>query len=281
MNKKDFIFFSYDNDEIKEKFIKEINTLYNLTIDKNHNRFYYILYDIKSKIKNLTTFQNDKIYLVSKNLTTITIINDLNIIKDKIKENYLKIKDNANDKSNNSTDSIINIVDNAGEIDKKELKDNNIIISLNNEMADIVEEKDNISINGNNPNKDNEKENSKIIINNSDKNKTDIILDNNQVIKINIDNLENIKVKKDIKKGNKIINRNRDNIASNKFEYRGKKEEKEVNEESNKIKYILLTLLIFFVVMYYVFKKILCVGFIKVYDSQIIEFNQSNKIEIV
>lgn len=293
MIKKDFLFFSYNNDEIKQKFIKEINTLYNITTDINYNRYYYILYDIKSKIKFFTSFQNDKIYLVSKNLSNIKIINDLNIIKDKINENYLKIKDNTNDQSNIVTDGILDLVDNTNEIDKKELKDNITIISLNNEMADIVEEKDNISINQNDLNKNNEKENSKIINNDLDKIKTDINLENNQLTKINIDNIEeknNSKKefqlkrdKKDIKKRNKNINKNNANMVNNKKLYNeGKKEEKEVDEESNKIKYILLTLLIFFIVIYYVFKKILCVGFIKVYDSQIIEFNQSsNKIEIV
>ena len=291
MNKKDFLIFSYNNDEIKQKLIKEINTLYNITNDINHNRHYYILYDIKNKIEYFTSFQNDKIYLVSKNLSNITIINDLNIIKDKISEDYFKIKDNTNDKINIVIDSILDIVDNTDEINKKELKDNITIISLNNEMADIVEEKDNISINGNDSNKNNEKENSKIIANEQGKNKTDINLENNQIIKINIDNIgsknnskKEIQLKrdkKDIKKRNKNINRNEANMANNKFYNEGKKEEKEVDEESNKIKYILLTLLIFFIVMYYVFKKILCVGFIKVYDSQIIEFNQSNKLEIV
>ena len=291
MNKKDFLIFSYNNDKKKKKLIKEINTLYNITNDINHNRHYYILYDIKNKIEYFTSFQNDKIYLVSKNLSNITIINDLNIIKDKISEDYLKIKDNTNDKINIVIDSILDIVDNTDEINKKELKDNITIISLNNEMADIVEEKDNISINGNDSNKNNEKENSKIIANEQGKNKTDINLENNQIIKINIDNIgsknnskNEIQLKrdkKDIKKRNKNINRNEANMANNKFYNEGKKEEKEVDEESNKIKYILLTLLIFFIVMYYVFKKILCVGFIKVYDSQIIEFNQSNKLEIV
>ena len=293
MNKKEFLFFSYNNDEIKQKFIKEINTLYNITTDINHNRYYYILYDIKSKIKYFTSFQNDKIYLVSKNLSNITIINDLNIIKDKINENYFKIKDNTNYQSNIVTDGILDLVDNTNEIDKKELKDNITIISLNNEMADIVEEKDNIRINENDLNKNNEKENSKIINNDLDKIKTDINLVNNQLTKINIDNIEDKnnskkefqlkRDKKDIKKRNKNINKNAANMVNNKkFYNEDKKEEKEVDEESNKIKYIFLTLLIFFIVMYYVFKKILCVGFIKVYDSQIIEFNQSsNKIEIV
>ena len=293
MNKKEFLFFSYNNDEIKQKFIKEINTLYNIITDINYNRYYYILYDIKSKIKYFTSFQNDKIYLVSKNLSNITIINDLNIIKDKINENYFKIKDNTNYQSNIVTDGILDLVDNTNEIDKKELKDNITIISLNNEMADIVEEKDNIRINENDLNKNNEKENSKIINNDLDKIKTDINLENNQLTKINIDNIEDKnnskkefqlkRDKKDIKKRNKNINKNAANMVNNKkFYNEDKKEEKEVDEESNKIKYIFLTLLIFFIVMYYVFKKILCVGFIKVYDSQIIEFNQSsNKIEIV
>ena len=293
MNKKEFLFFSYNNDEIKQKFIKEINTLYNIITDINYNRYYYILYDIKSKIKYFTSFQNDKIYLVSKNLSNITIINDLNIIKDKINENYFKIKDNTNYQSNIVTDGILDLVDNTNEIDKKELKDNITIISLNNEMADIVEEKDNININENDLNKNNEKENSKIINNDLDKIKTDINLENNQLTKINIDNIEDKnnskkefqlkRDKKDIKKRNKNINKNAANMVNNKkFYNEDKKEEKEVDEESNKIKYIFLTLLIFFIVMYYVFKKILCVGFIKVYDSQIIEFNQSsNKIEIV
>ena len=293
MNKKEFLFFSYNNDEIKQKFIKEINTLYNIITDINYNRYYYILYDIKSKIKYFTSFQNDKIYLVSKNLSNITIINDLNIIKDKINENYFKIKDNTNYQSNIVTDGILDLVDNTNEIDKKELKDNITIISLNNEMADIVEEKDNIRINENDLNKNNEKENSKIINNDLDKIKTDINLVNNQLTKINIDNIEDKnnskkefqlkRDKKDIKKRNKNINKNAANMVNNKkFYNEDKKEEKEVDEESNKIKYIFLTLLIFFIVMYYVFKKILCVGFIKVYDSQIIEFNQSsNKIEIV
>ena len=88
-------------------------------------------------------------------------------------------------------------------------------------------------------------------------------------------------------KRNKILN-NYNNIKLNKDLEKEKEKEMENNnkqEENNDFKtkaiiYILAILFIAFII-YIIFAKYLCVGFIKVYDSQIVEFNQPNKIEII
>ena len=48
---------------------------------------------------------------------------EINIIKDKISEDYFIIKDNTNDKINIVTDSILDIVDNIDESIIKELRE--------------------------------------------------------------------------------------------------------------------------------------------------------------
>jgi thiol-disulfide isomerase/thioredoxin len=92
-------------------------------------------------------------------------------------------------------------------------------------------------------------------------------------------------------KRNKISNNN-NNIKLNKDQNKEKEKEKEKEMKNNNkhdenndfktkaIKYILAILIIAFII-YIIFAKYLCVGFIKVYDSQIVEFNQPNKIEII
>ena len=61
-----------------------------------------------------------------------------------------------------------------------------------------------------------------------------------------------------------------------------KKNDNIPEKNSNSIMKFLIVLLILSFVIYTVVTKYLCVGFIKVNDNQIIEFNnQSNKIEIV
>ena len=61
-----------------------------------------------------------------------------------------------------------------------------------------------------------------------------------------------------------------------------KKNDNIPEKNSNSIMKFLIILLILSFVIYTVVTKYLCVGFIKVNDNQIIEFNnQSNKIEIV
>ena len=94
-------------------------------------------------------------------------------------------------------------------------------------------------------------------------------------------------------KRNKILNHSENiklNKIQNKEKEKVKKKEKEM-EKNNKqdenddfktkaIIYI-LAILIMALIIYIIFAKYLCVGFIKVYDSQIVEFNQPNKIEII
>ena len=324
MENKEFIIFGYNNNETKQKFIKEINTLYSITKYKNESLYYYLLYNTESKIKNFKIIQNDKIYLASKDISNITSIDDLNQIKDKIKENNLKTEEITTTQTNiitndilkieivttkqssNSiiTDNIINILDTSNNNDKNELindiNSNNIKLNNDNDndMADVVEEKDNINIKNNDSDIDNININSNDIIN-SNKNKSNISFIESQIINIKNNIIEKnniskganqlIKIKKDKRKNNNFNKNNNSNRIKNKInnkeynkiEKKIKNEENEEDEESNKIKYILIALVVFFLIMYYIFKKILCVGFIKVYDSQIIEFNQPNKIEIV
>ena len=382
MRDKDFIFFVYNNENIKQKFINIINELNEITFYKNDSLYYYVLFNKETISNHFLELQNDNIYLISNNLLQITIIVDISMIKEKIKENNLKYKNNIpnnekkqfineeiikenNTKINNlsfitdniNNGQIINITNNNINIEKeKEEKLQGININIEKEEdvklqginINIEKEEDvklaknhtniekkeaeNLQNNNNDKNdlitiikdesnfKNKESVNNKININkNESSNITNIQnnIDNNTYINKSPDepdiidekglinpysnstNLElneskeiSSKIDDISKKNSEIIIYQKNNILNINIDKNPKKidlnstllakKENIEPEKSNRILYILLFLIIFIMIIYYMFTKYLCVGFIKVHDSQIIEFNQSNnKIEIV
>ena len=317
MKNKEFVFFVYDNDNIKKKHIDIIYDLYNITTNKYDNLFYYILLYKSHQIQKFLIYQNDKIYLVSNNLSKITLINDINILKNRILENNLKsnieiqniittdtidnndiIKDNninININHNINVNSVSHISDiiNQKDLTNKDSSSSNIEINndnikLNNEiyhndnfntniadLADVPEQKDNVNIIITKGIKENINSNSNI---NSDKDKTKSVTKEKDE-----KNEKNIIIKnnhKNEKKNN--TNNNTKNIIINKNDIKeNSNKKKEIPSKRNNVLYVLITILIFIGILYIIITKYLCVGFIKVYDSQIIEFNQPNKIEIV
>ena len=332
MKDKEFVFFVYNNENIKQKFINIINELNEITFYKNDSLYYYILFNKANINTNFLELQNDNIYLISNNLLQITIIVDINMIKEKIKENNLKYRNNMSKNISNierkqfttyniikenktkidnesfvednvNNKQTINTTNNNSNTEKKEIKkstnnnksnlekkesrnitinsnknessnlininsniDNNTNSMNNPDEPDIVEEKDLIYPYSNNTNSElnKSKENSSNIDDKSKQNSE--IYQKNDILNINID-----KNAKKIKLNNTLFTKDESNQKEN-IE----------PEKSNKILYILLSIIIFIMAIYYIFTKYLCVGFIKVYDSQIIEFNQSNnKLEIV
>ena len=289
MKNKPFLIFSYDSNDIKEKHIKIILDLYNITTNKNDSLYYYILLNKNIKDPKFKDIQKNEIYYTSSNLSEIIIIEDLEIIKEKILNNNFKNIDlneiEENEDGNNIMDKTINSTNekNINENTKK-MNSNNFTknistgidiinnltnnISNNLDMVDIVKEKE--------------------IINNNISNNYNIIKTN---FPINIDLFKNNSqyiIKKDNRR--RINNRQfpKNNIINNNNNFKNKERiqksiEEEITQEPNpnKIRNILIILVILAIIIYIIIKKFLCVGFIKVYDSQIIEFNQPNKIEII
>ena len=306
LKNKALVFFVYDNKDMKQKYIEIISDLYNMTINKKDNLFFYIILNKNINSPKFTVFQKNKIYLTSNDLENVMTIDDLNIIKNQILENNLKSNnelvtnltnienDNNNDdiiKNNNNLDtSSISLKSN--DIEQKDLINENNVLKINH----------NISNNSNIIKTDDKKED---IIKNSQKNTNlpDVVdlpeekdninninfVNDSKIIKENKNNYEKLNKTKN------FINILKTGIGNNHTKnkndkYRGiykknikdnKNNKKEKHKESFNIKYILLFIVIIIVVLYFIFTKYLCVGFIKVYDSQMIEFSQPNKIEIV
>ena len=242
MKNKDFIFFVYDNNETKEKFINDINMLNNITVNKNENLYYYILLNKKINLEKFSSFEKDKIYLVSNNLISNKEINDLDIIKNNILENNLQ---NKNEEIIDNIKKYPNIIDN---------NDNNYFIDshyINNNLDNISD-----------------------IINNKFKNISNENIENDNIIKINYDK---IKINKSNNQENEIkikdiSNEPGDNDA----------DENKITKKPINLKYTVIIISIIFLIIYIVMKKFLCVGFIKVYeDYKVVEMGQSNKLEII
>ena len=316
-NKK-FILFVYDNkngNDIKQKYINIIYDLYNLTNNKNDSLFIYILLNKSRYNRNFKNFEINKIYLCSNISENGAIIEDINIIKNEIlKNNHKEISTDilTNSKNIDLTDNIKKetLINNisllstiSNKIDFNNISFNNFI-KINNNSYII-----------NNTKFDKNNKNYKIINNIYNLNN---ISNNNIFNSIKINNIihQNKSEQKDVKIINEINIKNiiditRNNISSN-IDYILKNKSKqnfirktkiknnntfnqgynEINIEENnknendyfnkkKIIYILLIILIIFTIIYFIITKYLCVGFIKVYDTQVIEFSQPNKIEIV
>ena len=107
---------------------------------------------------------------------------------------------------------------------------------------------------------------------------------NNNQKYINMANINKIKKNKILNNYNNIkLNNDKNKVNQMKKEKEKEKEDiqNENNNFENKIIIYILAILIIALIIYIIFAKYLCVGFIKVYDSQIVEFNQPNKIEII
>ena len=107
---------------------------------------------------------------------------------------------------------------------------------------------------------------------------------NNNQKYINMANINKIKKNK-ISNNYNNIKLNNDKNKVNQMKKEKEKEKEDIQNENNnfenKIIIYILAILIIALIIYIIFAKYLCVGFIKVYDSQIVEFNQPNKIEII
>ena len=281
MKKKNFIFFVYENDDLKKKYIDNIYDLFNITINKSDSLYYYILLNKKSDPNKFEQFQNNKIHLVSNDLSDIEILNDLNDIKNRIIEynsknknlytmNKTNIDENniyISDKKNITENNISDTIEEQKANNSNNNNDMNITMFDNVNIADMVEEKD-IIIN-------NIKNNSNYTSNNKENfsNKSNSYNRSEEIFESNIvnnnTNINNIK----------IINLTKNNINEN-ISVNIKKKDLSENSKNNII-YSLIALILFLLIIYFICTQYLCVGFIKTYDSQIIEFNQPNKIEII
>ena len=227
-------------------------------------------------------------------------INDSNDIK-----NYNALNINNLNKINNTKNNseihnynlkrYLNNSLNVTKMEKNNSKQNNGIYNLIKINADNIKNKSSNNINqNNNTNQFEEKKINEINFNPERNKSKNSIKINNQVLQKHKNNQKNKNMYNINKiKRNKILNHSENiklNKVQNKEKEKLKKKEKEM-EKNNKqdenddfktkaIIYI-LAILIIALIIYIIFAKYLCVGFIKVYDSQIVEFNQPNKIEII
>ena len=229
-------------------------------------------------------------------------INDSNDIK-----NYNALNINNLNKINNTKNNseihnynlkrYLNNSLNVTKMEKNNSKQNNGIYNLIKINADNIKNKSSNNINqNNNTNQFEEKKINEINFNPERNKSKNSIKINNQVLQKHKNNQKNKNMYNINKiKRNKILNHS-ENIKLNKIQNKEKEKEKlkkkeKKMEKNNKqdenddfktkaIIYI-LAILIMALIIYIIFAKYLCVGFIKVYDSQIVEFNQPNKIEII
>ena len=284
MKDKDFIFFIYDNDKMKEDYIEKINELYDKEKEQNFFNYYYILYNKNINSEKFKNFDKDEIYHVSNDLLNQNIINDLNEF----------MNDNTKNKN---------------QINKEEKS-----IKLKEIKSEQAEEKKNlekIAIKGT---IDKEKKNSETVkevkidmneenipININEKNASEILSDEKRNFEVKNSKNKNF-IKKDnlqLNKARKKFNQKKNIIIKNRFQHNNEKNSNtkyfkenldskldKFNDEGEESSNDIVKMLIFFVVIgiaiYIIITKYLCVGFIKVNDNQIIEFNnQPNTIEVI
>ena len=324
MKNKEFIVIVYDNDNIKNKYVDQINKLFDKSKENNNIsiflKYYFILYKndiIFEKLKNL---ESNKIYYISSDFKKQTIIEDLNQFlniniddnnklreKEKIINNItiinvsnrnININKNISDKINDKETISETIKEIKIEMKEENMTTNNTkntknIIKKESEVNDIqniqiMDKEINLNIKEeNSANNDTQKITKEKNLLNKIQNSETII----EQVKIDLkeENIPVNKTKRDFKHkrinqligGKHKISKDK-NINVLKKEYLKKKmEKKEDNDLSNVLK--LFALLVFIaIVAYFVVTRYLCVGFIKVDDNQVIEFNnQANKIEIV
>ena len=306
------------NDNKQKYFLEYYFILYNKNTnpkklnDLENNKIYHISDDFQNQIiiEDLNKFLNiidvninkipkkenkdDENHLIStKNKIIIIseiIDNDKMIKTENITKNNIINENKSVDNENSQTIKDIQI----------EIKEDNI--SFNNSKSEIKKESVNLESKSiqniipeinHNIGEENifNKESKKIIkgeINMKDTNNNEII-SNQTKIKIKEEKTPIFKSKKFFNpKGishtnfkNKTIKDKKDN---NYIKYKNifKKDDKTSPKKSNSLIKYLIILSIIAIVIYFIVTRYLCVGFIKVNNNQIIEFNnQSNKIEIV
>jgi len=296
MKDKDFILFNYNDDKMKNDYIETIDKLYKKEKEKNFFKYYYILYNKNINSEKFKNFETNKIYHVSNDFKKEIIINDLeeflNDIKDDNKE-LTKTEKVQNDNIQNSNVDKIIIINksNANKIETPKITekiDVNKTITDEKKNTEIVNEikidikEENISINisknlTNNETSDNVEQNfefvNKEITNETKEEKEENLIPNKSRKKFKFKkenfNKNKFPIKKDIKEEIKTLP---ENIKLN------DKDE----EQSNDVIKIIIFLVIIVLGIYFLITRYLCVGFIKLDDNQIIEFNnQPNTIEVI
>ena len=317
MKNKDFIVFTYNDEKIKKEYIEKINKLYNENKHIIFLEYYFILYNKSANPKKLNNLENDKIYHTSSDFQNQIIIEDLNKFLHITNDNNNISPDNEkkNDETNlihNKNDLItikesnLNIKENDKDIKNENNEENNIINENksdknenSNTIKDIKIEIKNDNINFINSKSEPIKEEENLLNNESKKiTKEEKIMNdikNNEIranktkTEANEEKITKFKSKKffnqkgmyhPIFKNKTIRDKKYYDLIKHKNNF--KKNDNIPEKNSNSIMKFLIILLILSFVIYTVVTKYLCVGFIKVNDNQIIEFNnQSNKIEIV
>ena len=317
MKNRDFIVFAYNKDDIKTEYINKINKLFDDNKQNIFLEYYFILYNKNTDPKKLSDIENNKIYHTSSDFQNQIIIEDLNkflhITNDN--NNISPDNENKNDETNlihNKNDLItikesnLNIKENDKNIKNENNEKNNIINenkSDKNENSNTIKDikieikNDNITFINSKSEPIKEEEN---LLNNESKKitKEEIIMNdikNNEIranktkTEANEEKITKFKSKKffnqkgmyhPIFKNKTIRDKKYYDLIKHKNNF--KKNDNIPEKNSNSIMKFLIILLILSFVIYTVVTKYLCVGFIKVNDNQIIEFNnQSNKIEIV
>ena len=297
MKGKDFILFIYNDDKMKNEYIEKIEKLYKNEKGKNFFKYYYILYNKNINSEKFKNFETNKIYHVSNDFKNEIIINDLEEIlndnKDNNKKELIKTEKIQSDTIHNSNIGEIIIINktNSDENENNKITEK---LDINNKLSDekknteIVKEvqidikEENIPINI-----------TKNVINNETQ--------ENEVHNFELANKEIMNETKEEKEGNFNHNKFRkkhkfkkENFNKNKILI--KKDEKEESKtmpeiikssdkdevQSNDVKKIIIFLVIIALGIYFLITRYLCVGFIKVNDNEIIEFNnQPNTIEVI
>ena len=297
MKGKDFILFIYNDDKMKNEYIEKIEKLYKNEKGKNFFKYYYILYNKNINSEKFKNFETNKIYHVSNDFKNEIIINDLEEIlndnKDNNKKELIKTEKIQSDTIHNSNIGEIIIINktNSDENENNKITEK---LDINNKLSDekknteIVKEvqidikEENIPINI-----------TKNVINNETQ--------ENEVHNFELANKEIMNETKEEKEGNFNHNKFRkkhkfkkENFNKNKVLI--KKDEKEESKtmpeiikssdkdevQSNDVKKIIIFLVIIAFGIYFLITRYLCVGFIKVNDNEIIEFNnQPNTIEVI
>ena len=242
MKNKNFIAFIYDDDNDKNKYIETINDLYKNMSFEKFYNFYYVLINKNCDSEKFKNYEANKVYHISNDFKNHEIINDLPKF---IIERKILFKE-----SNISKESESDELDNQSQINDPI----NVIIVNENISVDSSQLSANVNINRIEKKYENLSEN-----------KTFSNKEENNVINITIKN------KTDYNKNNK----NRE------YDFNSKLAEKGNKKERNLLK-IIIILIIIGLLFYILITKYFCVGFIKVYNNQIIEFNsEPNKIEII
>ena len=242
MKNKNFIAFIYDDDNDKNKYIETINDLYKNMSFGKFYNFYYVLINKNCDSEKFKNYETNKIYHISNNFKNHELINDLPKF---IIERKILFKE-----SNISKESESDELDNQSQINDPI----NVIIVNENISVDSSQLSANVNINRIEKKYENLSEN-----------KTFSNKEENNVINITIKN----------KTDNNKNNKNRE------YDFNSKLAEKGNKKERNLLK-IIIILIIIGLLFYILITKYFCVGFIKVYNNQIIEFNsEPNKIEII